>query len=298
MTSATGHPVHELLGGGGFFGPPRWHEGAWWVSDVYRQVVLRVQPSGQVETVLEVPGRPAGLGWLSDGSLLVVSMQDRQVLRGDGSVYSDLSGVADGDLYDMVVDDFGRGWVTSFGFDVAGGGDPRLSTVIQVHTDGHPSVAGDRLALPTAAVVTEERFLLVTETLGSRVAAFTIATDGTLEDRRIWAQLAPDPGVGGYAEMLDALEIAPYGCALDAEGHLWVADGAKRRAIRLASNANIVDEVTVPDGLGVYGCMLGGEDGRTLALCAAPDFLSSEGLSTRDATLYTTEVTVPHSGMP
>ena len=30
----------------------------------------------------------------------------------------------------------------------------------------------------------------------------------------------------------------------------------------------------MPEGLNVFACMLGGDDGRTLLMCAAPDFPS------------------------
>jgi len=31
----------------------------------------------------------------------------------------------------------------------------------------------------------------------------------------------------------------------------------------------------VADGLGAFACMLGGEDGRELLLCSAPDFIAA-----------------------
>jgi hypothetical protein len=44
--------------------------------------------------------------------------------------------------------------------------------------------------------------------------------------------------------------------------------------------------------------MLGGDDGRTLLMCCAPGFAEHERSSTRDAVLLTTEVEVPHAGLP
>ena len=48
----------------------------------------------------------------------------------------------------------------------------------------------------------------------------------------------------------------------------------------------------------MFACMLGGEDGRTLLLCAAPDFLEHNRTDTREAVLLTTTVDVPHAGLP
>ena len=96
-----------LVDGLRFGEDPRWHEGRLWFSDFYDHRVATVDASGRVETVVEVPGQPSGLGWLPDGRLLVVSMLDRRVLRldPDGLVeHADLSGVATWHLNDMVVD--------------------------------------------------------------------------------------------------------------------------------------------------------------------------------------------------
>ena len=98
--------------------------------------------------------------------------------------------------------------------------------------------------------------------------------------------------------MLGRLKFGPDGCALDAEEHIWSADSMGARAARVASGGEIVDEIRAPDGLGVFACMLGGDDGRTLLLCCAPDFAEHERSAKREAVLLTTRVDVPHAGLP
>jgi hypothetical protein len=66
----------------------------------------------------------------------------------------------------------------------------------------------------------------------------------------------------------------------------------------VAPGGAIVDEVRTPEGLGIYACMLGGTDGTTLLLCAAPDFFEHNRATTREAVLLTTPVEVPHAGLP
>ena len=80
--------LQTLLDNGSFFEGPRWHEGRWWVSDFYRHRVITVDPDGREEEVMHVEGQPSGLGWMPDGSLLVVSMHDQRILRraADGTV--------------------------------------------------------------------------------------------------------------------------------------------------------------------------------------------------------------------
>jgi sugar lactone lactonase YvrE len=70
------------------------------------------------------------------------------------------------------------------------------------------------------------------------------------------------------------------------------------RCCRVAPGGEVVEEVPAPDGLDVFACMLGGEDGRTLLMCAAPDFHEQARSQAREAVLLTTRVDVPHAGLP
>jgi len=293
-----------LLEGGSFFEGPRWHDGRWWVSDFYRHTVLSVAPEGSSpRTILEVPGQPSGLGWLPDGSLLVTSMKDQRVLRrsptGAVTVHADLSGRAKGQVNDMVVDARGRAFVGCFGFDLMAGENPAPTSLWRVDPDGAVTEAATGMLFPNGAVVTPDgSTLIVGESFGCRYTAFTIAADGTLTDRRVWAQLAPTPTPGSFADLLPQVTVAPDGCGLDARGRIWCADAVGRRCLLVAEGGAIVDQVRPPDGLGVYACMLGGADGRTLLLCCAPDYLEDRRAGAREAVLFTTTVDVAHAGLP
>jgi sugar lactone lactonase YvrE len=92
--------------------------------------------------------------------------------------------------------------------------------------------------------------------------------------------------------------LGPDGCSLDAEGCIWVADGFHGRVVRVAPGGATVEEIAAPEGMGVFACMLGGEDGRTLLMCCAPDFLEHNRAPVREAVLVATEVDVPHAGRP
>ncbi len=297
------HELETLLEGGAFFEGPRWQAGRWWVSDFYRHVVLTVEPDGRAEEVMTVEEQPSGLGWMPDGSLLVVSMRDRRVLRRDEdgavSVHADIAELCGGHANDMVVDQDGRAYVGNFGFDLMGGADPRETTLVRVDPDGSASVAADGLRFPNGSVITPDGLtLIVGETAAARYTAFTIADDGSLTDRRVWAQIAPSPELGPLAETLPQLGFAPDGCALDREGHIWSADALGGRCARIAPGGDIVEEIRAPEGFGFFACMLGGDDGRTLLLCAAPDFAEHNRAGTREARLMTTHVEIPHAGLP
>jgi sugar lactone lactonase YvrE len=286
----TNRSPEVLVGTGAFYEGPRWHDGRWWVSDFYRHTVSAVTPEGEQEAVLIVDQQPSGLGWLPDGTLLVVSMKDRRLLRrttaGAVEEVADLSRLASGSLNDMVVDQQGRAWIGNFGFDLMGGGPSSLANLIRVDPDGAAAVVAEEMSFPNGSVVTPDgRTLIVGESGGLRYTAFTIVDDGSLIDRRVWAQMS-DPAV------------APDGCCLDAEGHIWAADAIGNRCVRVAEGGAVVDEVRAPNGLGVYGCMLGGEDGRTLLMCCAPGFQEHERAAANDAVLMTVGVEVPHAGCP
>jgi sugar lactone lactonase YvrE len=277
-----------LADGGGFFEGPRWHDGRWWVSDFYRHTVFAIAPDGATEEVMTVEAQPSGLGWLPDGSLLVVSMRDHKVLRrspdGTVSVHADISEHCGGLANDIVVDTDGHAYVGNFGFDLMAGESPAAAVICHIAPDGTVDVAADDLRFPNGAVITPDgSTLMVGETMGSQYSAFSRAPDGALSDRRVWATVEG---------------VAPDGCTLDAEGCIWAADALGNRLVRVAEGKGVVDEIPGPNGLGVYACMLGGEDGTTLLACAAPDYFEHNRAVAREAILATTTVDVPHAGLP
>lgn len=295
--------LNLLTDGGSFFEGPRWRDDRWWVSDFYRHGVYTVTTDGLVEKVLDAPEQSSGLGWLPDGSLVYVSMVDRKVMRrspeGETCVYADLSGYATGHVNDLVAANDGNVWVGNFGFDLMEGADLQPAKLMRIDPEGKLSVAAEDLYFPNGMVITpDQKTLVVGETFGNRMTAFTIADDGELYDRRDWAEFGPRPAPGPRADMLKQLSIGPDGCCLDAEGQIWIADAFNQRCIRVAEGGEITDEIKAPEGQGVFACMLGDTDGRTLLMCCAPDSSAKRRKQANEATLYTARVAVPHAGNP
>lgn len=298
----TDRDVQVLFDGGGFFEGPRWHDDRWWVSDFYRHQVATYDLDGTETVVHTVDAQPSGLGWLPDGSLVVVSMKDHRVLREvDGELVelADVSEHCGGHLNDLIVDRHGHVFVGNFGFDLMGGGAAAPAPLVRIDPDGTVTVASEPLAFPNGMVITDDgATLIVGETTGNRYRAFDLAADGTLGGGRVWAEFAPAPTGTDFAEVAGQIAVAPDGCTLDADGHLWVADALGNRAVRVAPGGAIVDEIRVPGDLGVFACQLGGADGRTLLLCCAPDFFEHQRAVAREAVLFTTTVDVGHAGRP
>jgi len=253
-----------------------------------RDRVSVLDTRGQEEEIIAVEGRPSGLGWMPDGSLLVVSMTDHRILRrssnGRVTVHADITRFCSGWANDMVVDQAGRAYVGNFGFDLFGGADPRPTTLIRVDTDGSAVIVADALRFPNGTVLAPDgRTLIVGETFGNRFSAFDVDADGSLSGRRIWAEELP---------------FSPDGCCLDADGYIWSAT-TRSRCCRVGAGGEIVDEVLLPSELRAYACMLGGEDGRTLLICAVPNVRRAvRDPSLREAVLLTTTVDAPHAGLP
>ena len=105
-----------------------------------------------------------------------------------------------------------------------GGGHPATAGIVLIAPDGSASVAAEDLWFPNGTVITDDGTLIVAETFAARFTAFTIQPDGTLTDRRVWAQVQPSPEPGDTETMLGAVTFAPDGCALDAEEHIWAAN--------------------------------------------------------------------------
>jgi sugar lactone lactonase YvrE len=127
-------------------------------------------------------------------------------------------------------------------------------------------------------VTPDNRTLIVSESYAQRLTAFDVEPDGGLSNRRVWAQL----------------DAYPDGICLDAEGAVWA--GAMSACVRVREGGEILQ--TVPLDRSCFACMLGGQDGRTLFLCAAPDFDREARSAAREAQLLSCHVDVPHAGLP
>src|SRR4051794_30747789 len=298
-----GRTLRTIAAGWSYLECPRWHGGRLYLSDFYTHqvIALDLDGGGGTRTKAHVPGQPSGLGWLPDGSMLVVSMRDRRVLRvrdGEPQPHADLSDLAAWHLNDMVVDASGRAWVGNFGFDLMSGAPIRGTNLVRVDPDGTATVAAEDLRFPNGSVIFPGgETLVVAETLAARLPAFDIGPDGTLRNRRPWAVLGEVPDSDDVGDLVASGAVAPDGIALDAEGAIWVADAIGGRVLRVAEGGEVLEQITA-GGLGVFACGLAGADGRTLVLCAAPSFLEHERRATREATLLACEVDVPRAGVP
>ena len=281
---------------------PRWYKDALWFVDFYTQGIYRVNDQGVAEKIVHIDQQPSGLGWLPDGRMLVVSMKDRKVLRlendGEPVVHADIWEHCGGHANDMVVAPNGNAYVGNFGFDLMGGADHKDAGLVLVKPDGSSQVVAEGLSFPNGIVISaDEKTLIVNELFGNRISQFDIREDGTLGDRRDFASfgaLGDEPNLG---LRIERAKILPDGLALDAEGAVWIADTLNQRAVRIAEGGEILETVdTAPEG--VFAVTLGGEDGKTLFMCAAPDWDEASRKSETKGRMLSTKVTVGHARTP
>jgi sugar lactone lactonase YvrE len=287
----------RVLATGIYFGEgPRWRGGRLWFSDFYAHRVNSVSLAGDLRAEFEIDDQPSGLGWMPDGSMLIVSMTKRQVLRrfADGQVrlHANLGHLADFHCNDMVVDARGRAYVGNFGFDLgaeiaARGMENVIAThpmarLVRVDPDGTVHTAASDMHFPNGTVITPDgRTLIVGETLAGQLTAFDIADDGGLSNRRVWAPTWPR---------------IPDGIALDAEGAVWIANPTAPECVRIREGGEVLE--VIETGQPCYACALGGEDGRTLFMLTAGALVADDDDGAPKGRLLVAQVSAPHSGLP
>jgi len=280
-----------LIEGLTFTEGPRWRDGRLYFSDFFTHRVLAVDTKGNLETIVETPQQPSGLGWSPDGSMLIVSMNDQKLLsfsNGELSEVADLSQLATHFCNDMVVDKKGNAYVGNFGFDLHAGEPIKPTNLILVRPGEEPCVVAENVFFPNGTVITpDDKTLIVGETFASCLTAFDINEDGTLANRRVWADLRSIEE--GYTPV-------PDGICLDAEGAIWVASPSTNDVIRVQEGGALLDKVEVDRG--AFACMLGGENGNTLFISTANDSTEETCLKERSARIEVIDVDVPRAGLP
>lgn len=284
-----------LLDGLEFPEGPRWHNGKLWFSDMDSHHVMTTDLDGNAEIITTVPGQPSGLGWLPDGRLLVVSMTDCRLLRLDpvGLVeVADLSEIASYQCNDMVVDKQGRAYIGSVGHTQSSdpSATPELAEIVMVTPDGDACVVADKLACPNGIAISPDgHTLVVAESYGARLAAFNIEPDGSLTNRRIWAQFDDR----GYETLQDYDRTVPDGICFDAEGAIWVAClCGSDKVVRVLDGGKITHRVQVENQ--PLAVMLGGLDRQTLFVCTSIYGDRPPGIGR----IETVQVEVPGAGLP
>ena len=238
---------------------PRWHDGRLWFSNWGTRQIVAVSLDGDSDVVEEGPD---GLGWatnwLADGRLLITGPELIRV-EADGSRvrHADLSHISSHGWSEITVDGRGNVYVNSINFDFAQFDEVLTSgkapgKIALVTPDGGAREVASELAFPNGMVITaDNKTLVVAESFAARLTAFDIAEDGTLSNRRVWAD-----GIG------------PDGICLDAEGCIWASSASMANdCARIREGGEVLERIDL--GRPCFATMLGGPDRATLFMLTA-----------------------------
>jgi sugar lactone lactonase YvrE len=246
---------------------PRWHDGRLWFSNWGADEIVAVDLDGDREVVARGPeGAGWAVNWLPDDRMLITGNELTRV-EPDGTRvrHADLSHLSPYGWSEITVDGRGNIYVNALNFDFAdfetilASGQAPGKIALVTHDGDVREVAGE-IAFPNGMVVTpDNRTLIIAESFAARLTAFDIAEDGTLSNRRVWAE-----GVG------------PDGICLDADGCVWASSGSMTNdCARIREGGEVLDvaELDRP----CFAAMLGGPDRRTLFMLTA-QWRGTEGM--------------------
>jgi len=284
--------VHTLLTGLVVGESPRWHAGRLWFSNWGAQEIIALDATGKSEVVARVPSTiPFSIDWLHDGRLLVVSGREGLLLRRDADdgfvTHADLRPLSTHPWNEIVVDGRGTIYLNNICFDF-GNEDFRPGIIARVTPEGGVQQLAEGIAFPNGMVVTPDNStLIVAESFAGQLTAFDIAADGSLSNRRVWAELF-GPGGGD-------------GICMDAEGAIWctASDHGKAVCARVREGGEVLERFELERA--GFACMLGGDDGQTLFLLVA-EFPGVDRMDTmfrsRTGQVLARRAPAPHAGWP
>jgi sugar lactone lactonase YvrE len=260
---------------------PRWHGGRLWFTDGPAGQICSAGVDGDVAVEVAIP-QASGLGWLSDGTLVVSTLFAAKVhhVNPDATLTTvDLSAHAL-TTNDLVVAPNGQAYLDLYRLTDTGlDGDIGL-----LDPDGSFRIVASGLAVPNGlGFLPDGSTLVVSETNGSRILMFPAAPDGSLGAAAVFADL------GSHRH--------PDGLCVDIEGGVWVGCYDTGEFLRVVAGGTVTDRVTVQGGWAVAPA-LGGADGRTLYLVV--DDTTHEGLVKGESSGWVMQarVDVPGLGSP
>jgi sugar lactone lactonase YvrE len=249
---------------------PRWHAGRIWLTDIRAGRVFSVSPDGDARMEAELDEPCSGLSFLPDGRAVVTLMASRRIIDLEGGLHADLVDIGGRYLNDMIIGADGAGYVDCISSGIAWGelqqlddGGRRfdfgidysaapatLDAIALVREDGTAEIVADDLLGPNGLALAEDGTqLYVAEWRANRITVFDVADDGSLGNRRVFAETGTR---------------SPDGICLDAAGGVWFGAHTTSECVRIVEGGTVTDVVQPAAGNRVTACVLGGDDRRTL----------------------------------
>jgi sugar lactone lactonase YvrE len=231
----------------GYGESPRWYDGKLWFCNWTMQEVVAIDENGNREATIKMPftSFPFSIDWLPDGRMIIVSASEQPLLRleADGSLvaHADLSSLNTKAWNEIAID--GKGNIYINGGDI----------IALVKPDGSVKKLVEGFLFPNGTLITKNNLnLVIAESRGKRLTAFDIEADGSLTNRRVWADLK---------------DGAPDGICLDNDGAIWYGDVPNKRCVRVKEGGEVLQIVNLEKGC--FACALGGAKKNTLFMTVA-----------------------------
>lgn len=209
-------------------GPIALADGALAFTENSANRVVRVGTDGAISTLVDQAGGPNALALTADGAILAVQTvtpaiaeiaPQRRVLA------STFEGRPFNRINDLALAQSGHVYFTDPGVvPPSAAGQPRVQPATGFyHLDpqGRVVLVASDIRRPNGVVLSpDERTLYVADSWGRDFYAYSVATDGSLSNRRAFATLA------GFAELPEGPTSGADGIAVDSEGRVYVATRA------------------------------------------------------------------------
>ena len=270
---------------------PRWKNDRLWFSNIFANEVISIDIKGKIDKILKLSA--IGIAWISDDSLLFIELNknNQRILQyKDGKTTTfcnNLNSLSKFMFNDLVVTSKGFAYTGNTGCNAESSEDwinvkPAPIALIKYKS---ADIAAENLICPNGIITTsDEKTLIVAEPNANRLTSFSIAENGSLFDRKIFAQLEK--------------KHTPDGICLDKDGAVWAAAGTE--CIRIEEGGKITHTVNTI-GKTSLACMLGGPNRQTLFICTKdiPTYNAEEFKKSKTGRIETIEVnTPPGTGKP
>jgi gluconolactonase len=193
-------------------------DGGLYFSDIRPSKIYHFEPGGKISLVREQTNGANGLAFTRDGDLLAAEGDGKRISKRsrDGAITA-ITESFEGKPFlapnDLIVDDKGGIYFTDPGPRPVVPGRPTFVFYLPAGAK-EPILIDGQVARPNGLTLTRDgKTLIVDDTIGPAVFAYDVQADGTVKNKRTFAQLRDIP---------EGKESGADGLALDNDGRLYI----------------------------------------------------------------------------
>lgn len=253
----------------------RWHDNKLWFCDLWDKTIYCFNESGKKHQQIHLQDEPVGLGWLSDGRMLITSLYERSLLIYEQKAFhllKDLSCSTPGYCHDLTVSNNDIAYISRSGFYPSPDAKIVHSEIYMLYPDNRLSIAAENIGYPNGMDITPDgKTLFVSETFADTISTFDIDEQGQLFNQRTLIQFDTlgfqvsftEDGIPQNRE-----RMYPDGLCYDKKRALvWVASPGQKVILGIDKNGTISETIhtrAIP-----FDCVIGGQDLNTIYIASS-----------------------------